>query len=347
MPFMRIVEADEHSETTLPPTGARIAGMERWVRMRRGIIATAGALLGAPILVAHASPAGPIPQENRGTAIQPTKSGFAEVNGFRLYHEIFGEGEPVVVLHGGLMTIPEMSSLVQPLARGRRVIAVELQGHGHSADTDRPLRVQTMGDDVGALIEHLGLGKADVVGFSLGGHVALRAAIQHPDRVRRLVLLSIPFAPSGWFPEVQAGMSQVGSKMAEMLKGMPTAIAARAWPQPERFPKFLDKLGAMMAEDYDWSAEVRRLPMPVMLVYADHDAISTRHIAEFYGLLGGGLKDPGFLNPQLTRARLSIVPGYTHYNLHTAPELGPIVESFLSDARTNPGGGETPSKSAK
>src|SRR5262245_55754288 len=201
--------------------------------MKKELIATAGALLGAPILLTQASPASPIPQENRGTEIKPTKAGFAEVNGFRLYHEIFGEGEPVVVLHGGLMTIPEMSSVIQPLARQRQVIAVELQGHGHSADTDRPLRLQTMGDDVAALVEHLGLGKADVVGFSLGGDVALRAAIQHPERVRRLVLLSTPFARSGWFPEVQQGMAQVGSKMAEPMKGTPTGIASRSWPEPE------------------------------------------------------------------------------------------------------------------
>src|SRR5262245_2454762 len=315
--------------------------------MKKELIATAGALLGAPILLTQASPASPIPQENRGTEIKPTKAGFAEVNGFRLYHEIFGEGEPVVVLHGGLMTIPEMSALVQPLARGRRVIAVELQGHGHSADTDRPFRPETLADDVAALIGHLGLGKADVVGFSLGGAVALRAAIRHPERVRRLVLLSTPFARAGWFPEGRAAMAQVGSKMAPMLKESPAGIAAQSWPQPERFPQFLDKLGAMIAEDYDLSAEVPRLPMPVMLVFADHDAISTRHIAEFYGLLGGGLKDPGFMDPQFTRARLSIVPGYTHYNLHTAPELGPIIESFLSDSRTSSGGSEAPAKATK
>jgi pimeloyl-ACP methyl ester carboxylesterase len=227
------------------------------------------------------------------TAMPPVSFGYAVVNGIRLYHEIYGAGEPLVLLHGGLMTIPEMAPLVQALADGRRVVAVELQGHGRTADTDRPLRLETMGDDVAALIERLGLGPADVVGYSLGGDVALRTAIQHPDRVRRLVMLSTPYARFGWYPEVLEGMAQVNSKMADQLRETPTGVAPRDWPQPARFPQFLDKLGAMLAENYGWSAEIRRLGMPVMLVYADHDAISTRHVAEFFALLGGGLKDPG------------------------------------------------------
>ena len=272
--------------------------------------------------------------------LKPTRSGYADVNGFRLYHEVYGTGEPLIPLHGGMMTIQEMALLIQALSDERQVIAIELQGHGRSDDTDRPLRLETMGDDVAALIQHLGLGKTDVVGYSLGGDVALRAAIQHPDRVRRLVVLSTPYARFGWYPEVLEGMAQVNSKMAEQMKETPTGVAARDWPQPERFPQFLDKLGAMLAKDYDWSPEVRRLQMPVMLVYADHDAISTRHIAEFFTLLGGGLKDPGWQNTQLTNARLAIIPGYSHYNFFTAPELGPIIKKFLADSLTKPQGGE-------
>jgi pimeloyl-ACP methyl ester carboxylesterase len=136
----------------------------------------------------------------------------------KLYHEMHGEGDPLVLLHGGLMTIGEMAPLIQALAGHRKVIAVELQGHGRTADTDRPLKLETRSDDIAALIEHLGLGHADIVGYSLGGDVALRTAIQHPDRVRRLVVLSTPFARNGWYPEVPEGMAQVNSTMAHQLR---------------------------------------------------------------------------------------------------------------------------------
>jgi pimeloyl-ACP methyl ester carboxylesterase len=238
------------------------------------------------------------------------------------------------------MTTKEMSPLIQALSDKRKVIAVELEGHGRTVDTDRPLRFETLGDDVGALIEKLGLGKADVVGWSFGGATALRTAIQHPERVRRLVVISNPYAHSGWYPETRQGMAQVSSKMAEQLMQTPAGMATRDWPHPERFPRFLDKMGALMAQDYDWSAEIRRLKMPVMLAFADHDAVSTQHIAEFFALLGGGLKDAGWQNTQLTNARLSIIPGYSHYNFGTAPELGVSIEKFLDDPMTKPQGGE-------
>jgi pimeloyl-ACP methyl ester carboxylesterase len=275
--------------------------------------------------------------QNEGeSAIKPIASGYSEVNGINLYREIYGKGDPVILLHGGLMTIPEMMPLIQSLGSERTVIAVELQGHGRTADTDRPLSIETLGNDVAALIADLGLKKPDVIGYSFGGAVALRTAIQHPDFVRRLIVLSTPYARSGWYPEVLEGMSQVNSKMAEQLMKVPVGIASQKWPEPERFPQFLDKMGAMMAEDYDWSAEIRKLKMPVMLMFADHDAISTRHIAEFYALLGGGLKDAGWQNTQFTNARLAIIPGYSHYNFSTAPELGLMIKKYLSDPLKKP-----------
>jgi pimeloyl-ACP methyl ester carboxylesterase len=279
-------------------------------------------------------------QKGDSKAMRPVSSGYVDVNGIKLYHEIYGEGEPLALLPGGLMTSKEMSPLIQALSDKRKVIAVELEGHGRTVDTDRPLRFETLGDDVGALIEKLGLGKADVVGWSFGGATALRTAIQHPERVRRLVVISNPYAHSGWYPETRQGMAQVSSKMAEQLMQTPAGMATRDWPHPERFPRFLDKMGALMAQDYDWSAEIRRLKMPVMLAFADHDAVSTQHIAEFFALLGGGLKDAGWQNTQLTNARLSIIPGYSHYNFGTAPELGVSIEKFLDDPMTKPQGGE-------
>jgi pimeloyl-ACP methyl ester carboxylesterase len=228
---------------------------------------------------------------------------------------------------------------VQPLARTRQVIAVEMQGHGRTADTDRPMSFATMGDDIAALLDHLKIPKADLVGRSFGGATAIRAAIQHPDKVRRLVVISSPYATSGWYPEAREGMSQIGAWMAENLMRTPTGQFSRQWPEPHRFPQFLDKMGKMMSEDYDWSAEIAKLPMPALLVFADNDSISQSHIAKFFALLGGGVKEPGWQNTQLSKSRLAIVPGYSHYNFVTSPETPQIIRKFLADPLTNPPAG--------
>ena len=149
-------------------------------------------------------------------------SDYADVNGVKLYHEIYGQGEPLVLIHGGLTTIGEMQGWVQPLAKTRQVIAVEMQGHGRTADTDRPMDFTTMGDDIVALLNHLKIPKADLVGHSFGGASAIRAAIQHPDKVRRLVVISSPHARACWYPETREGMSQIGASMAENMTQTPT-----------------------------------------------------------------------------------------------------------------------------
>jgi pimeloyl-ACP methyl ester carboxylesterase len=187
------------------------------------------------------------------------------VNGIKLYHEIYGQGEPLVLIHGGLTTIGEMEGWVQLLAKTRQVIAVEMQGHGRTADTDRPMSFATMGDDIAALLDHLKIPKADLAGHSFGGACAIRGAIRHPDRVRRLVVISSPHARSAWSPEVQEGMSQVGGAMAENMMQTPTGKFSRQWPEPQRFPQFLNKMGKLMSEDYDWSPDIAKLPMPVLL----------------------------------------------------------------------------------
>lgn len=266
-------------------------------------------------------------------------SGYAEVNGIKLYHEVYGEGEPLVLLPGGLMTIGEMATLFEPLAKSHKVIAVELQGHGRTADTDRPLTLETMGDDIAALLDHLSIPKADIAGFSLGAAVGLRAAIQHPERVRRLVVISSPYAKSGWYPEAQKGMGEVSAAMAENMMQTPTGKLSKGWPEPQRFPRFLDKMGRMLGASYDWSADVKKLPMPVLLVFADNDSVSQKHIAEFFALLGGGVKEPGWMNTQLSQARLAIIPGYSHYNFITSIELAPTIDKYLADPLTNPPSG--------
>lgn len=274
--------------------------------------------------------------------MKPTSTGFADVNGIKLYHEIYGQGEPLVLIHGGLTTIDQMQGWVQPLAETRQVIAVEMQGHGRTADTDRPMTFTTMGDDLAALLDVLEIPKADLVGHSFGGASAIRAAIQHPDHVRRLVVISSPHARSAWYPEVQEGMSRVGASMVDNMMQMPTGKHSTAWPvtrlstfvasEPQRFPLFLDKFGKMMGADYDWSAEIARLPMPILLVFTDNDSIPQRQIAEFFALIGGGVKEPGWQNTQLSKSRLAVVPGYSHYNFIASPEVPQIVGKFLDDS---------------
>jgi pimeloyl-ACP methyl ester carboxylesterase len=157
--------------------------------------------------------------------------------------------------------------------------------------------------------------------------------------VRRLVVISSPHAKSAWYPETQEGMSQVGAAMAENIMQTPTGKLSKEWHEPQRFPQFLDKFGRMMSEDYDWSADIAKLPMPVLLVFADNDSVSQRHIAELFALLGGGVKEPGWQNTQLSKSRLAIVPGYSHYNFITSPEVPQIIGKFLADPLTNPPSG--------
>jgi pimeloyl-ACP methyl ester carboxylesterase len=224
-----------------------------------------------------------------------------------------------------------MMILIAPLAARRRVVALELQGHGRTSDSDRPLTLATLGDDVAGAIEALGLGRSDVVSFSYGADAALRAAIQHPTRVRRLVAISTAHARTGWNPRARRDMEEVEAGLAHWLTDKPIGKLAQTWPEPARFPQFLDKMGALLSQEHDWSSEIAKLSLPVMLMFGDHDAISAQHMIEFYQLLGGGMGGHGLQNNRLSRARLAVIPGYTHDTLLSAPELAPLIERFLAE----------------
>ena len=239
-----------------------------------------------------------------------------------------------------------MQGWVQPLANTWQVIAVEMQGLGRTADTHRPMSFTTMGNDIAALLDHLKIPKADLAGHSFGGDSAIRAAIQHPEKVRRLVVMFSPYTRSGWYPEAQRGISQVGAAMAENMMRTRTGEFSKQWPEPQRFPQFLDKMAKMMSEDDDWSADIAKLPMPVLLVFADNDSVSQKHVAEFFALLGGGEKEPGWLNMQVSKSRLAVVPGRSHYNFITSPEVPQILGKFLADTLTHPPTGAAPASQA-
>lgn len=263
-----------------------------------------------------------------------SEGGYAQVNGLDLYYQIHGKGDPLVLLHGGLGAIEMFDPVLPQLAQGRQVIGVDLPGHGRTADTLRPLSYQHMGDDIAALIEHLGLARADVMGYSLGGGVALRTAIQHPHRVRKLVVVSAPCKRAAMYPEVLAGMSQLGPQAAEFMKqGPPYQLYRSIAPEPENWTTLVSKTGELLRQDYDWSSEVATLSMPVLVVAADADTYPPAHAAEFFGLLGGGQRDPGWDGSGgRPLSRLAILPGTSHYDIFSSPMLVASVLPFLQAA---------------
>jgi len=262
---------------------------------------------------------------------------YADVNGLSLWYEEHGAGEPLILLHGGLGMGEMFGPILPALEKGRRVITVDLQAHGHTADADRPLRYETMADDVAALIGHLGLAQVDLLGYSLGGGTALRLAIAHPGLVRRLVLVSAACRREGWYPESRAGMDQMGAHLAEGMKQSPIyQVYAQIAPRVQDWPVLLDKTGDLLRQDYDWSADIARITAPVMLVYADADAIQPAHIVEFYALLGGGQRDANWDGSARPVARLAILPGFTHYDLFASPELAATAVSYLDQPSLEP-----------
>ncbi|PYX82881.1 MAG: alpha/beta hydrolase [Acidobacteria bacterium] len=236
-----------------------------------------------------------------------------------------GSGEPLILLHGGVVGITTFGPNLAALSEKRRVIAVELQGHGHTADIDRPLSFESMADDIAALIKYVGIQNTDVTGYSLGGGVALQTAIRHPRSVRKLVVVSAPFKRDGFYPELLAAMGQIGPSAAEGMKQSPLY---QLYPNIN-WSRLFTKLGELLRKDYDWSKEVATIKAPTMIVFADADAVRTAHIMEFFGLLGGGQKDAGLDGPGRPVAQLAILPGLTHYNISSSPALATAVTPFL------------------
>ncbi|RGC67871.1 Soluble epoxide hydrolase [Micromonospora sp. MW-13] len=256
---------------------------------------------------------------------------YADVNGVRLWYEIHGTGRPLVLLHGGYGAVEMFAPILPALAARRRVVGVDLQGHGRTADVDRPLRFESMADDVAALIRHLGLGETDVLGYSLGGGVALRVAVGHPELVRRLVVVSAPCRRQGWYPEVLAAMATQDERTGERMRGTPPhELYERIAPRPQDWPALWAKTGDLLRQEYDWSTEVAALTKPTLLVFADADSIPVRHAAEFFGLLGGGHRDAGWDGTDRPASRLAVLPGLTHYDIVSSPALPAAVIPFLT-----------------
>jgi pimeloyl-ACP methyl ester carboxylesterase len=252
---------------------------------------------------------------------------FADVNGQHVYYRVHGAGKPLILLHGGI-TPDSFGSNLAELARGRQVIAVHLQAHGRTPDTDRPLRCETLGDDVAALLGHLKLGKADVMGYSLGASVALQTAIRHPDVVDRLVLVSGRMSQDGAYPEVVAAFNQLEANAAMIGPGVKASPLGQAYPEVD-WTNLFSKVGELTKQPFDWSADVARVQARTLLVFADADCTRPEHMVEFWKALGGGQRDAGMDGSLRPANQLAIVPNTTHYTLAVEPMLPELVERFL------------------
>jgi pimeloyl-ACP methyl ester carboxylesterase len=258
------------------------------------------------------------------------KHGYAQANGIKYYYEISGKGEPLLMLHGGLGSIDMFKPILPAFTEHRQVIAIDLQGHGRTALGSRKLSLIDLGDDIASVLKQLGYQNVDVFGYSFGGGVAFRLAVQHPEMVRRLALVSAGFASDGFYPEMREQQKQVGAAMAEQMKPTPmyqsyVAVA----PKPEDFPRLLQAMGDLMREHFDYSADVKKLTMPTMLIFGDSDMYRPEHIVEFYKLLGGGLRDAGWNRETMSKNRLAIIPDQTHYDIFFSPKLVATALPFL------------------
>jgi pimeloyl-ACP methyl ester carboxylesterase len=246
-----------------------------------------------------------------------TDGAYATVNGLRMYYEVHGSGRPLILLHGGILTFDVTFGRVLPgLTEQHQAIGVELQGHGHTEDIDRPLQLDFLADDVIALMDHLGLDRADIFGYSLGGLVATELAVQHPERVDRLVLAASHFRPDGYYPEIHDPRQDsprlpTEADFVEMQRAY-TAVA----PDPDHFAAFLEKAQPLVADFQGWSDEqLRALTSPTLLVVGDTDFVRLEHAAAIHDLL--------------PNARLAVLPGCTHMDVMRRAYLLSVVRPFL------------------
>ena len=254
-----------------------------------------------------------------------------EVNGMQMYYEVSGQGDPLVVLHGAYMGIPDMGEIIPMLAETHRVYAVEMQGHGRTTDIDRPITYPNLADDVAAFMDVVEIERADIFGYSMGAAAGLQLAIRHPGKVDQLALASAAYDLGGLQPEFEAMLPQM---TPEMFMGTPMETAYRERsPNPEGFRPFVERMIALEHEPMAWEEEVRNLQAPVLLIVGDADVVTLEHAVAMLRLLGGGAM--GDMGHPLPASRLAVLPATSHTAVITQPELlHMVIEPFLQ--------GETP-----
>lgn len=264
--------------------------------------------------------------------VKPTESGYANVNGLQLYYEVYGKGKPLVLLHGSYMTIPlNWSHVIPMMAKDRMVIVTELQGHGRTKDIARELSYEGMADDVAGLLKHLNIVRADILGYSMGGGVAFQVAVRHPEQVRRLVVLSAPYAHDGWWPDTEASFATF---TADQFKETPIRKQYDSLGNdPAHFPEFIKKTVSIDLKPYDWSKEVKTIKAPLFLAIGDVDGVRYEHALKLFRAKGGGKQGD---QHGLPKSRLAILPGTTHVGmLQRTDWLIPMINDFL-DSGLNP-----------
>ena len=249
-----------------------------------------------------------------------------QVNGMRMYYEVSGRGEPIIVLHGSYMNIPSMGAIIPRLAKTHRVYALEFQGHGRTTDIDRPITYPNLADDVAAFMDAAGLQKADVFGYSMGAGAGLQLAIRHSDKVNKLVAASVAYDTSGLQPEFKAMIPQM---TVEMFTAMPFAAEYRKLaPNPDGFPELVKKLIALEKEPMSWGEDLKRVKTPLLIIAGDADGYTLEHLISLFRLLGGGVM--GDLGKPLSASRLAILPATSHTAVITQVDLlMGFIEPFL------------------
>ena len=260
------------------------------------------------------------------SAQKPT-TGYAPVNGLSMYYEVHGTGEPVVLLHGSLMTITNnWQDMIPALSKTRKVVAVEMQGHGRTRDIQRDFSYEHLADDVAGLVDYLKLGKVDLIGYSMGGGVALQMAIRHPDKVRKVVSISAVFRFDGW---VKEALDALPTMSADVVKGSPIEGEYKQLsPTPNDFPGFVKRVFAMDLVPYDFGADkLKATRAPMFFIHGDADGVRLDHIAEMFRLKGDEIM--GDMRPR-SESRLAILPNTTHVTLmEKIDTIAPMINEFL------------------
>lgn len=259
---------------------------------------------------------------------QKPVTGYAPVNGLKMYYEIKGSGEPVVLLHGAFMAITDDWRVwINELAKTRKVIAVEMQGHGRTADIKRDITYEDLSDDVAALLDYLKIGRADIVGYSLGAGTAMMTAIRHPEKVRKVVSISAPYARDGWVKEANDAWPNFSP---EISKGTPAETEREKLnPVKGSFPELFNHIKAAAMRPYDFGADkLKATKAPFFFIHGDADGVRIDHIAEMYRLKGGG-NTHADMQPR-SESRLAVLPDTTHVTLmNRMTTIVPMINDFL------------------